>query len=84
MVWPKKKRDRPPKHQALKANAACIHKFHRTVANKEALFNCEHSPRLSSPGASAEGAHKNTHLPFFYWKGLDYILYKLPEGLASN
>lgn len=38
-----------------------------------------------TPGLSAEGAGKNTHIPDFYWKRSDCILYKpLPEDPASN
>ena len=32
----------PPKHLALKANTACVHETHKTIANKETGVNgCE-------------------------------------------
>ena len=62
---------------------ACVHKFHRMIANKEAVVKGWALLTAIPPGLRAVGKGKNTHLP---GKGFDSIFYKpmLPEGLASS
>ena len=67
-------------------NRACIHKSHRTVANKGTLLNRHRSTPCSyTPRPSAQGAGKNPYLPDYARKGPNYTLPQLPsEGSASN
>lgn len=80
-------RDGPPDELTLKANGACVHKSHRTTANKEStVTECMSTCHGYSPQGSAKREQaKNAQLPVFPWNGSDYILYQLlPEGLAFN
>lgn len=65
----------PKKYSALKAKEACIHKTHKTIANKGAIVNG--LPVANPPELSSEGAGKTAHLPVIPWKGSISTLWKL-------
>lgn len=78
----------PPDHLVLKANRACIHKSHRTVANNEALLNGFKSIHLHryTPRSGVEGGKRAKEpISQFLPEEPYYILSQLlPQGLAPN
>lgn len=70
---------------ALIANGACIHKCHRTAANKEVVTN-KHRSTAIYPVPVQRGAGKKKALFLVSpWKGANCILSQLlPEDLASS
>ena len=52
---------------------ACIHKTHMPVENKETILSSHISTHCTYPySLSTKGTGKNTHLPVFLWKGIDF------------
>lgn len=54
-----------PKHLALKANVACIHETHKTIANKKLLMGFGGLSVTIPLGLSAGGADRNPYILVF-------------------
>lgn len=74
---------------ASDSKGVCIHKYHRTIANKkEVLIQAQEHPLPNDYTCSSSAQREQLKVPISQLlpgRGINYTLFQLmPEGLASN